>query len=203
MKYIKSIPKENEQITSEYIHKGWKLLKEPSSLAVTILISMPIAIILMLITLFYFRKLFPECLKFLEADSLSIEFVIDLKVVLFLLGILIYAFIHEMIHALCIPNAIHSEKVFWGLNGCFGFVFSEEKIKKSRFIVVSVMPLIILSFVLPLIFKIFGFYHWYLLVLCIVNAGGACVDIFNIILVAKQVPSKGMVFNNGMRTLFK
>ena len=58
---------------------------------------------------------------------MSIEFVIDLKVVLFLLGILIYAFIHEMIHALCIPNAIHSEKVFWGLNGCFGFVFSEEK----------------------------------------------------------------------------
>lgn len=203
MKYVKSIPKENEEITKKYLLNEWKVLKEPPSLAITIIIAMPIAIILMFLTLFYFEALFPESLNFLQAESISIEFTINFKVLLFILGILVYTFLHEMIHALTIPNVIHSDKTYWGMNGCFGFVYSEEKIKKARFILVSVMPLLILSFAVPLVCKIFGFYHWYLLVLCIVNAGGACVDIFNVILVAKQVPAKGIVFNNGMKTLFK
>ena len=63
------------------------------------------------------------------------------------------------------------------------------------------MPLVLLTFVIPLICRMFDFYHWYLLLLCVINAGGACVDIFNIILIAKQVPTKGMIVSNGMKTL--
>ena len=203
MKYIKSIPQENEEVTKELTQNQWKLLKEPSSLGVTIAVSMPISIILMFITIFYFRLLFPESMNFLNTDRFSITFSINLKCIFYVAGILLYTFLHEMIHALTIPNVIRSNKTFWGINGCFGFVYSEEKIKKRRFILVSIMPLLVLTFVVALVCRVFHFYHWYLLLLCVINAGGACVDIFNVILIAKQVPAKGMIVNNGMRTLFK
>lgn len=203
MKYIKKIPKENIEVTENYLQSGWKVLKEPSSLCVTIASAMPISIILMVLTVFYFMIVFPENMNIFDADGLSIEVTINLKSLLYLAGILIYTFLHEMIHALTIPNAIHSKKTYWGINGCFGFVYSEEEIKKGRFILVSIMPLVILTFVIPLICRIFDFYNWYLLLLCIINAGGACVDIFNIILIAKQVPTQGMIVSNGMKTLYK
>ena len=203
MKYIKKIPQENIAVTEEYLQNGWKVLKEPSSLGITIASAMPISIILMMLTVFYFMLLFPEKMNIIDANGLSIEFTINLKSLLYVVGVLIYTFLHEMIHALTIPNAIYSKKTYWGINGCFGFVYSEEEIKKVRFILVSIMPLVILTFVIPLVCKIFDFYHWFLLLLCIINAGGACVDIFNIILVAKQVPSRGMIVSNGMKTLYK
>lgn len=203
MKYIKKIPQENIAVTEDLIQNGWKVLKEPSSLGVTITLAMPISIILMGLTLFYFMIIFPEKMNILDADGLSIEFTINLKSLLYVIGILIYTFLHEMIHALTIPNVIHSQKTYWGINGCFGFVYTEEKIKKARFILVSIMPLVLLTFVIPLICRMFDFYHWYLLLLCVINAGGACVDIFNIILIAKQVPTKGMIVSNGMKTLYK
>lgn len=203
MKYIKKIPQENAEMTEEFLQNGWKVLKEPSSLGLTIALAMPISIILILVTLFYFVLLFPEKMNVLDADGLLIELTINLKSLLYVVGLLSYTFLHEMIHALTIPNVIHSNKTYWGFNGCFGFVYSEEKIKKARFILVSIMPLAILTFMIPLVCKIFDFYHWYLLLLCIFNAGGACVDIFNVILIVKQVPFQGLVVSNGMKTLYK
>lgn len=70
-------------------------------------------------------------MSILDADGLSIEFTINLKSLLYVIGILIYTFLHEMIHALTIPNVIHSQKIYWGINGYFGFVYTEEKIKKQ------------------------------------------------------------------------
>ena len=203
MKYIKKIPAENEKNTKELLKNGWKVLKEPPSLGVIIAIAMPISIILMLITLLYFGMLFPDNMDFWKSENLSIEFTINLKTLLYIVGIWLYAFLHEVIHALTIPNAIRSNKTFLGINGFFGFVYSEETIKKERFILVAVMPLLILSFGVPLICKILGSYHGYLLLLCIINAGGACVDIFNIMLIIKQVPPKGMLVSNGMKTFYK
>ncbi len=203
MKYIKSIPQENEEITKELTQNQWKLLKEPHSLGITITVSIPISIILMLLTVLYFTLLFPNSMDFFNTDKLSIEFSLNLKFLFYVVGILFYTFLHEMIHALAIPNVIHSDKTFWGINGCFGFVYSEETIMKRRFMLVSIMPLLVLTFIVPLVCRVFHFYHWYLLLLCVINAGGACVDIFNIILIAKQVPAKGMIVSNGMRTLYK
>ncbi len=203
MKYIKKIPQEDIKITEEFLQNGWKVLKEPSSLGFTIALTMPISIILMMITVFYFMLLFPEKMNVISADGLSLKFTINLKSLFYIGGILIYTFLHEIVHALTIPNGIHSKKTYWGINGCFGFVYSEEKIEKKRFISVSIMPLIILTFLIPILCRIFDFYHWFLLLLCIINAGGACVDIFNIILIAKQVPNKGIITSNGMKTLYK
>ncbi len=202
MKYIRRIPQEKEAFTEELVQNGWKRLKEPSFPGM-IVIAMPINMILMFITFLYFGLLFPDQIHSLNENGISIAFTINWKLIAPVAGIVIYTFLHEMLHAVTIPNALHSDKTFWGMNGCFGFVYSEEKIKKGRYLLVSVMPLIILSFAVPLVFRIFHFYHWYLLLLCIMNAGGACVDILNMILIAKQVPAKGTIICNGKKTLFQ
>lgn len=203
MKYIRKIPREKEEVTEKLIQDGWKTLKEPSSLIAVIAASMPISIILMSVTFAYFGFIFPDKINALNADGISIEFYINYKLIFPIAGILIYTFFHEMVHAVFIPNAVHSNKTFWGMNGGFGFVYSEEKMKKGRYMLVSVAPLLILSFVVPFICRVFNFYHRYLLLLCVMNAGGACVDIFNIILIAVQVPARGTIVCNGRKTLFR
>ena len=203
MKYIKEIPDENKKLTEELVQKGWNILKEPSSLSKTITLSIPVSVVLMAIAIGYLMLLFPEKLDMANVDGFSMEITINLNLILYIVGLLAYTFLHEMIHALMIPKVFRSEKTYWGMNGCFGFVYSEEEVKRSRFVLISIMPLLVLTFAVPLVLKIAGISPWYILLLCVINAGGACVDIFNLILVIKQVPSSGMVVSNGMRTLYK
>ena len=203
MKYIKEIPDENKNLTEELVKKGWNILKEPSSLSKTIALSIPVSVVLMAIAIGYLMLLFPEKLDMANVDGFSMEITINLNMILYIVGLLAYTFLHEMIHALMIPNVFRSEKTYWGMNGCFGFVYSEEEVKRSRFVLISIMPLLVLTFAVPLVLKIAGISPWYILLLCVINAGGACVDIFNLILIIKQVPSSGMVLSNGMRTLYK
>ena len=203
MKYIKEIPEENKNLTEELVQKGWNILKEPSSLSKTIALSIPVSVVLMAIAIGYLMLLFPEKLDMANVDGFSMEITININLILSIVGLLAYTFLHEMIHALMIPNVFRSEKTYWGMNGCFGFVYSEEEVKRSRFVLISIMPLLVLTFAVPLVLKIAGISPWYILLLCVINAGGACVDIFNLILIIKQVPSSGMVLSNGMRTLYK
>ena len=203
MKYIKEIPDENKNLTEELVQKGWNILKEPSSLSKTIVLSIPVSVVLMAIAIGYLMLLFPEKLDMANVDGFSMKITINLNLILYIVGLLAYTFLHEMIHALMIPKVFRSEKTYWGMNGCFGFVYSEEEVKRSRFVLISIMPLLVLTFAVPLVLKIAGISPWYILLLCVINAGGACVDIFNLILIIKQVPSSGMVVSNGMRTLYK
>ena len=203
MKYIKEIPDENKNLTEELVQKGWNILKEPSSLSKTIALSIPVSVVLMAIAIGYLMLLFPEKLDMANVDGFSMKITINLNLILYIVGLLAYTFLHEMIHALMIPKVFRSEKTYWGMNGCFGFVYSEEEVKRSRFVLISIMPLLVLTFAVPLVLKIAGISPWYILLLCVINAGGACVDIFNLILIIKQVPSSGMVLSNGMRTLYK
>ena len=203
MKYIKEIPEENKERTEELVQKGWNILKEPSSLSKTIALSIPVSVVLMAIAIGYLMLLFPEKLDMANVDGFSMEITININLIPYIVGLLAYTFLHEMIHALMIPNVFRSEKTYWGMNGCFGFVYSEEEVKRSRFVLISIMPLLVLTFAVPLVLKIAGISPWYILLLCVINAGGACVDIFNLILIIKQVPSSGMVLSNGMRTLYK
>lgn len=114
MKYIKQIPNENKERTEELVQKGWSILKEPSSLGKTIALSIPISLILMLIAIGYLVMLFPEKMNIINSDGFSLEITINLKLLLYIVGILVYTFLHEMIHALMIPKVFHSKKNILG-----------------------------------------------------------------------------------------
>ena len=116
MKYIKEIPEENKARTEELVQNGWNILREPYSLSKTIALSIPVSIILMAIG--YLMILFPEKVDMVNADGFSMEITINLKLFLYIVGLSIYTFLHEMIHVMMIPNVFRSEKTYWGMNGC-------------------------------------------------------------------------------------
>jgi hypothetical protein len=111
--------------------------------------------------------------------------------------------IHEFLHACFIPNILKSDKTYWGINVFCGFVFTTEKIKKGRFLIISIMPLILLSIIFPFILNILGWLNSYTILLCLINAMGSCVDCLNICLVAIQVPNGSYILNNVFETYFK
>lgn len=111
--------------------------------------------------------------------------------------------VHEMLHAIFIPNFIKSEKTEWGLNGVFGFVFTTEPIKKQRFLFISCMPFILLSIVALFLFDLFGCLNGYTLALCLINAAGSCVDFLNMLLIGAQVKKNCTIINNGFETYYR
>ena len=109
---------------------------------------------------------------------------------------------HELVHACFIPNAIQSEKTFWGINGFFAFVYTTEVITKTRFLVISIMPFLMLSIIFPLILSTLNLLNGWVLMLCLLNAMGSCVDCLNMLLVVNQVPKGASIVSSGIETYY-
>lgn len=202
MKYAKKIPIADKALSELLLESGWKKLKEPPNLGLAIIFSFPFAFLLSGIVLWISYLLNPALFGFMNTELLAITFSIDLKLLLFMISVIGYMLVHELIHAVFIPNFMQSDKTFIGINGLFGFVFTTETIRKFRFLIISVMPFLILS-LLPIFFLgIYGLLNWYVLSLCLINAAGSCVDFLNAILVAFQVPSRHFIINNGFETYY-
>src|SRR5665648_419843 len=149
MKYIKKIPLVDKALGNELISDGWKKLKEPSNLFISILFSVPFMFINAVIFTVIASYLYPplkELLNSEQAPSLSIT--INLFSLIYVAIIFVFMTVHEFLHACFIPNGLKSDKIYWGINGLFGFVFTTEKIKKGRFLIISIMPFILLSVIL-------------------------------------------------------
>lgn len=204
MRYVKKMPSTDKELSNKLISEGWTKLKEPSNLGIATLISLPFMFINGAVSLgiaFYLNTSLKELLS--TEQGLSLSFTVNLFTLIYVVIILIFMIIHEFIHACFIPNVLKSDKTYWGINGFFGFVFTTEKIKKGRFIIISIMPFILLSVVLPFILNILGWLNGYTILLCLINAMGSCVDCLNICLVAIQVPNGSHIVNNGFETYFK
>jgi hypothetical protein len=204
MRTIKRIPPADETLRSELIAGGWTRLKEPANLLSAALFSMPFMFINGAISLAIALLLYPPLREFFSSETgFSISIGINISTLLFLLAVPLFTAMHEFIHALFIPNVRRSEKTFWGMNGAFGFVYTEEKIRKERFLLISVMPFLLLSILLPFLLRCAGWLNGYTIVLCLINAMGSSVDILNAGLVAIQVPGKAYIVNNGPETYFR
>ena len=204
MKYIKCIPSTDKLVCENLLLDGWKKLKEPKDVKFAIFYSLPIMIISFFIelTLIYFLyKPFRELIN--GSSGLKLQLTLNLNIFIYLITIIIFLIIHELLHALFIPNILKSNRTYWGFNGMFAFVYTEEKIKKSRFIIISVMPYLILSFISPIVLSSLGVLNGFLCFLCLLNAGGSCVDLLNIILISKQAPNDSYILSNGHNTYYK
>ena len=203
MRYIKKLPLEDEEKTKRLLSSGWNKLKEPRNISTAILCSLPISFILIVVNGIWFYYFSTVLRDFIHLDNFRIVFQINIKTMIFIIVILLFLFLHEMIHALFIPNIFHSTCTYWGLNGLFGFIYTEEIINKKRYLVISIMPLLILSFLLLAVLSFLGISNWFIIFLGILNAGGSCVDILNMILITTQVPSKGKIISNGFSTYYR
>lgn len=204
MKYTKYLPKTDKNLSNQLVTDGWKKIKEPSNLTLATLISIPFMILCSIIFLgliFYINPDYKNFFKF--SDSISFTIKINLKTFLFLVGIYSFTLLHELIHAVFIPNALKSDKVYFGVRLLYGFVYTNEKISKFSFIIVSIMPFIILSIIFPILLNTFGLLNNYILFLCLLNTLGSSVDFLNIFLILTQVPNKSYLITNGFETYFK
>jgi len=205
MKYAKKIPSVDKELSDKLILDGWIKIKEPSNLGTATLLSVPFMFINGAISMAIAFYLYPPLKEFFNSNKqgFSISISADLFTMIYeIVVILLFMVLHEFLHACFIPNVLRSDKTYWGINGFCGFVFTTEKIKKGRFVIISIMPFILLSVILPFILNSLGLLNAYTIILCLINSMGSCVDFLNICLVAIQIPNGSYIVNNGFETFY-
>lgn len=204
MQMIKKIPPANQALSDALILGGWKKLKEPPSLFLTILFSLPFMFLNAVLFITFASILYEPLKLFLKSvQAPSISVTINGFIVFYVAGVFGFMALHELAHACFIPRGLKSDKTSLGLNGLFAFVYTTEEITKGRFFIISIMPFFILSTLLPSVLSLFGLLSEYWITLCLINAMGSSVDCFNMCLVSFQVPKGSYIVSNGSETYFK
>lgn len=161
-----------------------------------LVIELPIIIPIMIITIFRLENIEGHI-------NLNLRFIFIIAIA-FLLNYLL-KFIHEYIHAIFYP--IKSEKTIWNATATYGvyLIYCNAKISKSRFIVLSLAPMIILG-IIPFIIWLFiankmevtiSLAYVILTWIMIIFAMGDLANVYNTI---KQVPRNAKVFNYGLHS---
>jgi hypothetical protein len=204
MKFVKRIPKTDRELSAFFVATGWKKIKEPSNLIYSLLYSIPFMVVNSIIAYLFIRPFYNPLAQVLQViESSSISFVINIYTFVYIIGIYILIVIHELIHALFIPDFLRSNETYWGLTIYGGFVCTTQKLTKGKFILITIAPFVILSIIMPLIFGILGIKNEFLFFLLILNALASSIDILNMILILFQAPQKSIILNNGFETYYQ
>jgi len=202
MKYAKNIPPVDQGLSKSLINQGWTKIKEPSNFFLTFLASMPIMVacgfLSFLMINFFDTTVVSAFERMFTDNSISISFRWDY---IFFMFLMIY--IHEMLHALWIPNFLRDENTFFGIKLWGGFVFTSQSLTKKRFMLICLSPFVLLSIVVPLILGGFNMLNGVLIFLIMVNAMASSVDILNALLILFQVPKNAMVVTNSFETYYR
>jgi len=202
MKFVKKIPLTDSQLSKELMSLGWSKIKEPKNLMMTILLSVPIMFLNGIISILIMVPFDNPFASILANHSFTFSLKI-LDILLFITVVFLFLLVHELIHAVLIPNFTKSNKIFWGITINGGFVSTTEKVGKGRFVLISIAPLFLLSIVLPIILGVFNLINGLIMFLIIFNAMGSSVDILNLILILFQTRGKHYIINNGFETYVK
>lgn len=121
------------------------------------------------------------------------------------LYILVLIIVHEIFHLLFIPNFLKSNRTYLSFTWYGVNVFTEEKLSKFRFILITIAPFIVISIILPLVFHFVGILTSTIKTIILLNSMASCVDIFTFIILLFQTPMTKKVFliNNGTKTYWK
>ncbi len=203
MKYAKKIPPADPELRGSLLDEGWEKIKEAPNLFFAFLLSIPFMIInasICYLILFLVNPSYAQMVYDFLFSSDSWSFMIRFDYILY-----VYLFIiaHEIIHLLFIPNFYRSEKTYFGIKPWGGFVFTTEKLSKSRFLLVTVAPFVVISILIPIILGLANLLSGFLVFLIFLNAFSSSVDMLNATLIAIQVPNGSMIVNNGFETYYR
>ena len=200
MKIKNKMPKFDDRIHVELIKNKWVPLKEPKSLWSAIFLSIPFMILNAIVTIGVINIFSSITLKEFGLASNSISITVNLGAIVLAFLLLI---LHELLHLIFIPNFIRSQKTFIGLTFFGGYVLTEEEISRSRYLLVSMAPFVIISIFLPILLSLSGILTPTFKGLILINAMASSVDILSIVLLLTQVPKKAILINNGTKTYWK
>lgn len=202
MKFVKKIPPTDRELSASLVSDGWKKIKEPSSLFSAILCSIPFMVVNGIATYLVIKHFYDPIKTIIGSQSISLEInILDMLAGLAIFFLLLL--VHEFLHALFIPNFIYSDQTYWGLSINGGFVSTTQKLTKTEFIIISIVPFIFISFILPVILGLLGLMNGFIFFLAIFNAMASSVDILSLILILFQIPKKGFIINNGFETYYR
>lgn len=202
MKFVKKIPSADRELSTLLVSDEWKKIKEPSNLFFAILCSIPLMVVNGIVTYLVIKPFYDPITKIIKNHSISLEINIFVILACLVIFFLLLA-IHELLHAIFIPHFIQSDQTYWGLSIHGAFVSTTQKLTKANFVLISIAPLISISFILPLIFGLLGLMNRFVFSLFIFNAMASSVDILYLILILFQVPQKGLIINNGFETYYR
>ncbi|MBY0086276.1 DUF3267 domain-containing protein [Brevibacillus brevis] len=200
MRITTKLPQYHENVHVELMKNEWVPLNEPQSLGRATLLSIPFMLINALIVFGIIHIFSPITLEELGLTSDSLSISIDFSAIFSLLALVI---IHECLHLIFIPNFLRSEKTWVGLTLFGGFVATEEKIPKARYILITIAPFILISIMLPVLLGFLGLFTTVLKFMILINAIASSVDMLNLFLVMKQVPRQAILISNGQKTYWK
>ena len=200
MKILNKLPKINPSVHLELVKNKWIPMKEPKNLTSAILLSIPLMIVSALISIGIIKIFSSISLSDFGFKPDEITITINLSIVLWLFLLLV---IHELIHLILIPNFVKSERTYVGFTLFGGFVITEEEISKSRYVIITIAPFVIISIILPLVLSLLGLLTTTLKFLIILNAMASSVDLLNLLLIIKQVPKNAILKSNGPNTYWK
>jgi hypothetical protein len=191
----------DKQKQLDLIANQWVKLEEPGNILTAILASIPFMVLNVTITLLIAGIFVPVSFEYFGIAGTSFSFQIDLLPLLFgILGILVA---HELIHLLCIPDFIRSGNTYMGITYGGGFVYTEEKLTRTRYILISFAPFITISIILPCILGMLHSLSPVIIGVLLLNSLGSSVDILIALHVFIQVPSKAYLAANGKDTYWK
>ncbi|MGV8906988.1 MAG: DUF3267 domain-containing protein, partial [Acetobacterium sp.] len=112
MRYIKKIPAADIVLGNKLIAEGWKKLKEPSNLIMSILLSVPFMFINAIIFIAITSYLYPPLKELLNSEKgPSLSVTIDIYLLIYVAIIFVFMTAHEFLHACFIPNVLKSDKI--------------------------------------------------------------------------------------------
>ena len=179
----------------------WVKLEEPKNMLTVILASVPFMVLNATITLLIAGMFVPVSPEYFGIGGTSFSFQIDLLPLLF--GVVGILAAHELVHVLCIPDFIRSDTTCMGITFGGGFVYTEEKLTRTRYLLISFAPFIVISLILPCILGMLHLLSPLILGLLVLNSLGSSVDILIAVLVLMQVPSTAYLVANGRDTYWK
>ncbi|GAB3048207.1 DUF3267 domain-containing protein [Virgibacillus ainsalahensis] len=199
MKITHKMPKTDEKLHNDLINSGWTQLKEPKSLLLTTIVSIPLMLVNVFVAACAIHIFSDLTLREFGFASGSFTITIHFGVIL---GILLTVVIHEFIHLLFVPNFIQSPQTFIGFTFFGGYVYTTEEISKARYMIITAAPFISLSILLPIILGLMGVLTPLLKILILLNAASSSVDMLLLLLLI-QTPKNTVLKSNGIRTYWR
>lgn len=199
MKFIISdrLPENSEFMPEQ---ENWNSLKEPKNIFSSLFLSLPIGIAAAGLIFLLARLLGLNT----ELDYRTKIFIFDIKALLFLSIILVIP-IHELIHALFFPESLSSSKVLFGYipKAMTFYAYYDGEIKKSRFIISLLAPVVVISFIPLLLLFAINFDAPFIIYISALNALLSCADILGAIIILCQVPNGTVIKNKGIKSYWK
>ncbi|MFX0548540.1 DUF3267 domain-containing protein [Hathewaya histolytica] len=185
---------------TKYLEEGWKKLREPKNIVLSMILSIPLMLFLGIITVIIIKTFSTFTMKDLGFTNEGFMLSINIPIIL---SFFVLIYIHEILHLLLVPNFMKSNKTFLGITWFGGFAYTEEEISRNRFLVISMLPFFIISIIFPFLLNLFGMLTTSIKVISILNALSSCVDLLNFIIVVFQVPKGSNMVMSGQATYYK